>query len=244
MASAPATGMIAWVGLAAADAAAAIEFYTAAFDWEAAPGTDHTKLRRAGRDMALVYQQTPQARAANVTSHWSPFFLVADADLTMERAVQLNGMALRDPFDVTGGRVVPLQDPVGAVFSVWAPRPPDPPEPSPSGAWWIELSTSDVEASRAFYGDLLGWRYDETGDAASIRAPDDRIGRINRGQGHAAWSPCARVTDVETAGRRAEEAGAAVVGAPEETAVGRIVRIVDPQGAAFSLLEPACQPPR
>ena len=239
MPSAPATGMIAWVGLAAADAAAAVEFYTAAFGWEAAPGTDHTKLRRAGRDVALVYPQTPQARAADVTSHWTPFFLVADADLAAERAVQLNGIALRDPFDVTGGRVVPLQDPAGAVFSIWAPRPPDPPRPIPSGAWWIELTTPDVEASRTFYGDLLGWRYDETGDAASIRGPEERIGRISRGQGPAAWSPSSQVTDVETAGGRAEEAGAAVVGAAEETAMGRIVRIVDPQGAGLSLLEPA-----
>jgi uncharacterized protein len=238
MPSAGGTGMIAWVGLAAADAPAAVEFYTAAFGWEAAREADHTKLRKGGRDVALVYPQTPQARAANVTSHWSPFFLVADADLAMERAVQLDGMALRDPFDVTGGRVVPLQDPAGAVFSIWAPRPPDPPEPIPSGAWWIELNTPDVEASRAFYGDLLGWRYDETADAASIRGPDGHIGRIRRGQAQAAWSPWPQVTDAEAAGRRAEEAGAAFVGAEEETAVGRIVRIIDPQGAALSLLEP------
>jgi predicted enzyme related to lactoylglutathione lyase len=48
MPSAGGTGMIAWVGLAAADAPAAVEFYTAAFGWEAAREADHTKLRKGG----------------------------------------------------------------------------------------------------------------------------------------------------------------------------------------------------
>jgi predicted enzyme related to lactoylglutathione lyase len=44
--------------------------------------------------------------------------------------------------------------------------------------------------------------------------------------------------DAEAAGRRAEAAGAASVGASTYAATGRVVSIVDPQGAALSLLEP------
>jgi predicted enzyme related to lactoylglutathione lyase len=238
MPPAPPTGPLAWVGLAAADQDVAVEFYTAAFGWEAARETDHTRLGHAGRDVALVYQQTPQARAANVTSHWSPFFLVPDADPAVERAVESGGTALRDPFDVTGGRVAPLEDPVGAIFSVWSPRPPGSPEPIPGDAWWLELSTPDVAASEAFYGGLFGWSYEESPDAPSIRGPDRHIGSIRRAEGPPAWSPCLRVTDADAAGRRAEAGGAASVGAAEDAATGRVVSIVDPQGAALSLLEP------
>ena len=218
----PATGLLAWVGLAAADEAVAVEFYSAAFAWEAAREADHTQLRRDGANVALVYSQTPQARGANVTSHWSPFFLVEDADLALERAVQAGGMALRDPFDVTGGRIAPLQDPAGAVFSVWAPSMPNAPEPIASDAWWLELSTPDVEGSEAFYADLLGWRFK---GIRRIEAPPE-------------WSSFLLVTDIDEAARRAEAAGARSVGDASEAPSGRVVSIVDPQGAALSLLEP------
>jgi len=99
------------------------------------------------------------------------------------------------------------------------------------------LRTPDVEASEAFYAHLFGWRYDESPDAAIIRGPEGQIGSIRRVEGGPAWSPCLRVTDAEDASRRAEAAGAASVGA-EGAAIGRVVSIVDPQGAALSLLEP------
>jgi predicted enzyme related to lactoylglutathione lyase len=239
MAPAPAEGAIAWVGLAAADAAAAAEFYVAAFGWEAAAEADHTTLGRAGKEVALVYQQTSQARAANVTSHWSPFFLVADADLALARACGSGGKALRDPFDVTGGRVVPLQDPAGAVFSIWAPRPPDASGPTSSDAWWLRLSTPDVEASKVFYGDLLRWTFDAGAGGARIRGPEGPIGAMSQVEARPRWSPFLRVPDAEGAARRAAVAGAASVGAAQETAIGRVVSIVDRQGAELSLLEQA-----
>jgi predicted enzyme related to lactoylglutathione lyase len=52
------TGALAWVGLAAADRTTAVEFYASAFGWEAAEEPDHTRLSRADKDVALVYQQT------------------------------------------------------------------------------------------------------------------------------------------------------------------------------------------
>jgi predicted enzyme related to lactoylglutathione lyase len=231
------TGALAWMGLAAADRTAAVEFYATAFEWEATDEADHTRLSRAGKDVALVYQQTPQARAANVTSHWSPFFRVPDADLALERAAGSGGASLREPFDVKGGRVAPLQDHAGAVFSIWAPCTPDALEPIPSDAWWIELSTPDVEASQMFYAELLGWTFDATSGGAGIRGPAGPIGAMRRVQARPSWSPFLLVTDAEEAARRAAAAGAVSVGAAEGAAIGRMVWIVDRQGAELALLE-------
>jgi predicted enzyme related to lactoylglutathione lyase len=239
MQSAPIHGEVAWVGLAAADLTAAVEFYTAAFGWEAARDAAHTTLRRAGTDLALVYPQTSAARAANVTPHWSPFFFVTDAAEAKERAVQSHGVALRGPFEVPGGWVVAMRDPAGAVVSIWAPRPSNAPQPTPSDAWWLELSTPDVEASQAFYRRLLGWSYDEDPHGASIRGPEARIGRMRAVERRPGWSPCLRVANVEEARRRAESASAGSIGDIEEDAMGRRVSIVDPQGASLTLLEQA-----
>jgi predicted enzyme related to lactoylglutathione lyase len=236
----PSMGALAWVGLAARDPEVAVEFYATAFEWKASPEGDHTTLRQAGKDMALVYPQTPQARAANVTSHWSPFFSVRDARLVLERAVQTGGKALRGPFDVPGGRIAAIQDPVGAVFSIWTPRGPDPRPPGLGDAWWLELSTPDVEASCLFYGQLLGWSYDRRpGGATDIRGPGGQIGRMHNVDAVPAWLPCLLVSDIKETRRRAEAAGAGHVGVTEEDAIGRMARIVDPQGASLSLLEPA-----
>jgi uncharacterized protein len=240
MRSAPPTGVVVWVGLAARDPEVAVEFYATVFDWEASREADHSALRRAGTEVALVYPQTPQARAANVTSHWSPFFSVSDAGLAVERVVRSGGSALRGPFDVRGGRIAALQDPTGAVFSTWTPRSLDPPPPGVSDVWWIELTSPDVQASRVFYGSLLGWAYDQSPDGAtSIRGPRGQIGRMHKVDAVPAWLPCLRVRDIEAARQRAEAAGASYVGVTEEDAIGRMAPIIDPQGAALSLLEPA-----
>lgn len=235
-----ATGVLVWVGLAASDPAVAVAFYTAAFGWEAVGEADHTILRRAGADVALVYPQTPQARAAGVTPHWTPFFSVADTDVALGRAVRSGGMALRGPFDVPGGRLAAIQDPAGAIFSIWAPRGPDWSAPSVRGGWWMDLKTPDVKAAQAFYGDLLDWTYDQRLEGPKgIRGPAGPIGRMSRADAAAAWLPSLAVADVEEARQCAKAAGALHVGVAEEDATGRRAALIDPQGAALSLLEPS-----
>ena len=62
-----------------------------------------------------------------------------------------------DVLDV--GRMAVFADPVGAVFSVWqAGTHPGAQLVNEPGTWsWSELLTTDVEASKAFYGEVFGW---------------------------------------------------------------------------------------
>jgi predicted enzyme related to lactoylglutathione lyase len=231
--SSSAFGGLAWAGLAAADAAVAVEFYCAAFDWEASAPGPFAVLRRAGEEVALVYAQTPQARAANVTPHWTPFFLVDDVGAALERVVEAGGMALRAPFDVSEGSVGPMQDPVGAPFSLWARREGGRPQPSATALWSMELATPDSAASRMFYAHVLGWTYEGGTGGTTILGPDEPIGRICTTDATPDWLAYLRVPNVEEAVRRAEAAGASAVRASGQDRP--VARSIDPQGATLFL---------
>jgi uncharacterized protein len=235
--SPPVTGGLAWAGLAAADATRAVEFCCAAFDWEPSAAEGFVMLRSAGKQVAVVYPQTPQARAVNVTTHWTPFFVVDDMDAAVARAVAAGGRALRDPFDVPGGRIAALQDPGGAPFSLWAPRRAEGPAPSATGLWFMELATADPAAAQAFYAHVLGWTYTDEGSGVTIHGPDGELGRIRRSESDADWLAYLRVPDVEEAAWRAEAFGATRLGVTEVDRHGRVARIVDPQRATLFLRE-------
>src|SRR5688500_8408172 len=162
-------GAFCWVGLATSDRASAEQFYTCLFGWQAEElsagdaGT-YTMLRRTTHDVAILYRQQPEARAAGAPPHWTSYISVEDADATAARAGELGGTAVfREPFDVLdAGRVAAISDPTGAIVSLWQPR-------SRIGATlvndvgalcWNELATTDVERAKAFFGKLLGWQYE------------------------------------------------------------------------------------
>jgi len=192
-------GTFCWAGLATSDPAAATAFYTSVFGWEAEAlsagqaGT-YTILRHAGQDVAILYRQTAQARAAGAPPHWTSYISVEDAGVAAARAGQLGGAAVfREPFDVPGGRVAAIADPAGAVVSLWQPRP-------RIGAMlvndvgalcWNELATADPERAKTFFGELFGWQYQASGSGrATIINADRRNGSIHAqdraGAGHPA----------------------------------------------------------
>lgn len=250
-------GTFCWVGMATSDPAAAEQFYTSLFGWEAqefsagAAGT-YTMLCRTAHDVAILYRQQPEARAAGAPPHWTSYISVEDADATAARAGELGGAAVfREPFDVLdAGRVAAISDPTGAIVSLWQPR-------SRVGATlvndvgalcWNELATTDVERAKAFFGELLDWQYetDESG-YASIK----HGGRLNggiRGQTEQErgvppnWLPYFTVENADDAARRAERLGGRTVAPATAIHRGRIAVIVDPQGAAFTVFEGETDP--
>jgi predicted enzyme related to lactoylglutathione lyase len=121
---------------------------------------------------------------------------------------------------------------------------------------WIDLETHDIDASLAFYEALFGWtltsklpaeapgRYvvasldgtDATAVAA-IATPDEAAGSPGAG---AVWNTYVAVDDADVAAARVGELGGTVVSPPEtvgppDAAAGRMVRILDPQGAPCRL---------
>jgi uncharacterized protein len=252
-----APGTFCLVGLAAADPAAGTSFYTRLFGWDpeersAGEAGSFTILRRGGKEVAIVYPQTPQARAAGASPHWTSYISVQDADATAARADELGGAAVfRESFDVLdAGRVAAIRDPTGGIVSLWQPRSLiGAAVVNDVGAWcWNELRTTDVERAKAFFSELLGWEYvtDERGYASIKNA-----GGLNGGMREQTepergtppeWLPYFTVESVDDLARQAERAGARLVRPTTVTDSARLAVIEDPQGAAFAALEGETDP--
>jgi uncharacterized protein len=245
-------GTFCWAGLATSHPEAARAFYTSFFGWRAEElsageaGT-FTLLRQNGSDVAVLYRQQPQARAAGAPPHWTSYISVEDADAIASRAGELGGAAVfRAPFDVLdAGRVAAIQDPTGATVSLWQPR-------SRIGATlvdevgalsWHELATTDVERAKLFYRELFGWAY-QTDDRGYVSITN--AGRLNGGirelteheRGRAPnWLPYFTVENAGAAGRQAEQLGGRQLQPKTEIPWGRFTVIADPQGARFAVFQ-------
>ena len=85
------------MGRATSDPARATAFYTGLFGWrsnELATGMGVvTIFSLAGGDVAILYSQTPEARAANVAPQWTAFIAVPDALAAVTEALDQIGRA-------------------------------------------------------------------------------------------------------------------------------------------------------
>ncbi|NMO15966.1 VOC family protein [Pyxidicoccus fallax] len=105
---------------------------------------------------------------------------------------------------------------------------------------WHDLVTEDPAAVKRFYGELLGWEFQDVKGSkrpySLIKARGRWMGGIVQpigvGKGHSQWLGYLSVPDVD---RAVEQAGAgggkALVGPEDVEKIGRAAVITDPQGA-------------
>ncbi|MEZ5102292.1 MAG: VOC family protein [Thermoleophilia bacterium] len=121
-------------------------------------------------------------------------------------------------------------------------------QPTPGRFVWHDLMTTDREASKAFYADLLGWSY-ETWKPGELDYPmldaggGPFGGMVPLDPGHGIpcnWQGYVHVADLDAALAHVPAAGGTVfVGATPIPEVGRFAVVGDPTGAAVSLMQPA-----
>jgi hypothetical protein len=111
---------------------------------------------------------------------------------------------------------------------------------------WHDHMSGDPAAAHSFYKALLGWEIEvwKPGemDYPMIKAGEAQHGGFGSAQGGAPahWLGHVAVGDVDDAAARAESAGGRIVApAMDIPEVGRMVVVVDPQGAILSLFTPA-----
>jgi len=250
-----APGTPSWIELSTPDPDASAEFYAAALGWSATePGAEETggyrMFQSDGKNVAglMGHMQEGQPTA------WATYVSVADAGRAAQDVEGAGGTVIVPPMDVLDlGRMAVFADPTGAVFGVWQPKAFKGADlvNEPVSLIWNEVHTPDPETEKAFYNAVFGWT---AGRPSFEGAPDTYTiwqlgekqvgGMMEMVEGmfppgtppH--WSVCFAVADADATVSRASEHGAQIVAEPIDMPIGRFAAIVDPQGAAFTIMQP------
>jgi predicted enzyme related to lactoylglutathione lyase len=149
-----------------------------------------------------------------------------------------------------------IQDPTGAVISVWEPK-----ESNGIGIkdvdgtlCWADLATRDRESAAKFYSELFGWEMeigeddDPTTGYVHIKNGDDFIGGMLPPAHWSTnappnWLPYFQVSDCEAKAAKAKELGAGIYLEPTVMEnVGTMSVVTDPQHAVFAVFQTARKP--
>jgi predicted enzyme related to lactoylglutathione lyase len=246
-------GTFCWADLGTTDVDSAKSFYTGLFGWSAedAPAGEagtYTVFRLDGKDVCGLYEQPEGQRSQGVPPNWQSYVSVEEADAAAERAKSLGGAVLAEPFDVMDrGRMAVVQDPTGAVFSLWEPRGNFGASlvNDPGTVCWNQLNTTDVDVAKEFYAALFGWEGEtiEAGGTTYVTLTNDgwRNGGImhlpEEVQAPPHWSVYFAVDSVDGSSARAAELGGRVFVPPMDVPAGRMSVVQDPQAASLGLFE-------
>lgn len=114
---------------------------------------------------------------------------------------------------------------------------------TPGAFSWCELITTDPSAAKAFYGEVLGWRFKEGQVSENpytvIEVAGQEIGGISPApEGmKPAWGTYVTVEDLDGALQKVEALGGKVLISPVSIPpASRFALIQDPQGAAIALI--------
>ena len=173
-------GTFCWVELATTDSDAAKRFYTRLFDWtfvdeQVERDMVYTRLQKTGKDVGALYRIRSDQQG--MPPNWMSYVSVDSADEIAARAKEVGGKVVMGPFDVMEhGRMAVLQDPTGAMFSIWQPREHIGVElvNEPGTLTWNELHTNDTEKAARLYTELFGWTTKPGGDYIEFHRKDGR----------------------------------------------------------------------
>lgn len=238
-------GTFCWADLATPDVDGAKAFYGGLLDWtfehmDSGDAPDYVVARRGGARVAALHEATDQP------PHWNNYVTAEDVDVVARRAQALGGSLFAGPFDVpSAGRMAAICDPQGGMVIAWKPAGLVGAESvnEPGAMAWNDLLTSDVEAARDFYAALFGWEVEPIPDSGGrywvIKGPEGSNGGMMPLPTEGIppfWQPYFAIESLEAAEAKVRELGGRILMEPVPVPSGAFVAVLDPQGAAFSLL--------
>jgi len=250
-----APGTFCWVELMTADAERAKGFYGSLFGWEfedldILESTAYSVPRIHNGEVGGMYEMGDDLREQGVPPHWMSYIAVDNVDEVANRAVELGGSTIREPFDVLDkGRMSVLMDPGGAPVAVWQPK-------EHFGATtvgelntfaWQDLATRDVQACTEFYCGLFDWEATSVSFGYGNYITFARDGKRKAGMlemnrlwagipPH--WMTYFAVDDLERViGKAREKEGKLLFPPTRIPDVGRFSIVCDSMGAAFAVCE-------
>ena len=246
-------GTFCWAELSTNDQHAAKAFYSKIFGWTPVdlpigPDQFYTMFQLQQREVGAAATLSQDQREQGVAPHWMLYVAIDSADATAAKAESLGAGILVRPFDVfDAGRMAVIQDPTGAIFSIWQAK-------TSIGIrltgvhgtfCWADLATRDQAAAEAFYRSLFGWEFPpgeiHTGYLHIVNR-GEFIGGIppvkNFDGAPPHWLLYFLVAQLEPALEQLKQGGGSVVvPATEIEKTGRFAVVQDPQEAFFALFE-------
>jgi predicted enzyme related to lactoylglutathione lyase len=249
-------GEFCWSDMGTKDIDAMVSFYTSVFGWKAEnvmppeASVDYFMMRQNGKDVtAIGWKNDPSPQMLG------PYIAVTDADATAARARELGANVIVEPFDIDdSGRMAVLQDPTGAVISLWQAgtgigatlR------DEPGSMCWFELNASDLDLARDFYTNMFGYSVDDISDETIAynvllldSLPEEQrsvAGIYSSADLPKGWTVCFAVDDADAHVERIRHGGGKVLSEPVDTPYGRFAVAQDPGGATFSVMKMAEAP--
>jgi len=251
MSNAEIRGRFVWHELMTTDPQAAGTFYAKVLSWKTQPSgmPDYTLWVSGKAQAGGLMAQPESARQSGAPPSWLIYIGTPDVDATAAAAERLGGKVLRAPADIPSvGRFAVLSDPQGATFAIFTPGAPPAGAPATDFSWH-ELATSDAQAALSFYSELFGWSRGPAHDMGPagtyqlIEHGGTQVGgayKLMDASKPPHWLTYISVGSVDKAAAAAKAAGGRVTQGPMEVPGGsRIAQILDPQGGAFAVHEPA-----
>ncbi|HEX4999249.1 MAG TPA: VOC family protein [Terriglobia bacterium] len=245
-------GRFVWYENRTKDVQAAVHFYSDVVGWKTQPfaeGSDYLMWVGSQGPLGGVMKLPEDAAHMNIPPHWIAHVQVADVDAAASAVIKLSGKVLRGPEDIPSiGRFAVIADPQGAVICMFKPNTPmtlhDPSKAQE--ICWNELLTSDSVAALKFYSEIFGWKLMQEMDMGPMGTyriygvGEQSLGGMMTIPAGApmppVWVYYVETPDLDAALGRATSAGARVLNGPMDVpGGGRIVQLMDPQGAAFAL---------
>ncbi|HUS42930.1 MAG TPA: VOC family protein [Ilumatobacteraceae bacterium] len=251
-------GVPSWIDLATPDPTAAKAFYSELFGWHFddqptdTDGVDYTMADLRGQPTAGIMQLSAEMAASGMPPFWSTYVAVDDIDTAVGKVEPAGGSVMQPSMDaMEAGRFAVVADPAGAVICMWEAK-----EHIGAGVVnehgafsWSELITPDPAAVAPFYNAVFGW----TAQAAAMPTGTYTLFAVAGGNENgiagamappvegmpAFWGVYFMVDDAAATVGLAKTLGAQIVmEATEMPGVGTLATLIDPHGAAFSVMQP------
>ncbi|MFI9783190.1 VOC family protein [Kitasatospora sp. NPDC051984] len=243
-----------WADAMFTDLEGAKKFYGDVLGWTFGESSteygNYTQAYRDGKAVAAIVPPMPGQGPGQ--SAWVLYLASPDVGATAERIRAAGGSLLLEPMKVgTFGSMALAKDPAGVVFGIWQAGEHTGFElrDVPGSYGWAEVFTRDPAAANAFFPKVFSYGVRKLAD----EEVDYRVFSLGEvpvlgsmgmtpevpAQVPSFISVYFVVDGCDAAVERVAKAGGQKVFGPMSTPFGRFASFVDPQGAAFSLIDPA-----
>ena len=233
------------------DTEGAKAFYTSLFGWEAQEAGPPEETGGYGffvKDGKMVAGYGPQQNPG--PPFWTTYVIVDSVEDTARKVEAAGGGVVMPPMAVMDqGTMAVFTDHQGAFFSAWQSGLHTGAQVvRESGAFtWTELSTRDLDGSKAFYASVFGWAARTSGEDGPMPYTEFQVGGVSvagcmtmtddvPAELPPYWMPYVEVDDADAAVTKATSLGASVVVAAMDFPGGRFAIVSDPQGAMLGLM--------